>query len=223
MNFTEELNTQELTQETALVVQQARAFIVDSTESFQAAGAFLKTVKDGMKKVTDFFADSKAKAAAAHKAICESEKKMLDPLKAAETTLKSTMGAYDMKVREEKMRAEAEARRKQQEEAERLMREAIAAEEAGDAIGAEVAMQTAEIVNDMKPVATVQAPKASGISTRMKWVAEVTDERVVPPYINGVCVRPIDTAALVKMAQLSNGTIEVPGIKFRQEAVIAVR
>lgn len=218
-----ELNTQALSQETALVVQQANAFVVESNEQFGAAGAFLTEIKTAAKKVTEFFKDSKDKAKAAHQAICDAEKTLLDPLKLAEVTVKGTMGAYQTRIRIEQERAEAEARRRQQEEAERLAREAVAAEESGDAVGAEIAMHAAAMVEDMKPVATVQAPKAAGISTRMKWVADIVNPQAVPAYVNGIEVRPIDTMALAKLAQLSSGTLEVPGVKFRQEAVIAAR
>jgi ATPase subunit of ABC transporter with duplicated ATPase domains len=218
-----EYTEQTLSTETALVVQQAQSFAVTTNEQYEAAGAFLTTIKSKAKAVVDFFADSKAKALAAHRAICESEKKLLDPLKDAESVLKRAMGAYQTRVQEEQRKAAEEARRRQQEEAERLAREAVAAEEKGDAIGAEIAMHAAAMIEDMKPAVVMETPKAAGVSTRMKWVADVTDPQAVPAYVNGIEVRPIDTGALVKLAQLSNGTLSVPGVKFRQEAMITAR
>ena len=219
-----EYTEQTLSTETELVVQQAQSFAVTTNEQFEAAGAFLTTVKSKAKAVVDFFADSKAKALASHRAICDSEKKLLDPLKAAEVALKGAMGAYQTRVQEEQRRAAEEARRRQQEEADRLASEAVAAEEKGDELGAEIAMHAAAMVEDMRPVQlATMAPKASGISTRMKWVVDVIDAQAVPTYVNGIEVRTIDTSALAKLAQLSNGTLSVPGVKFRQEAVIAAR
>lgn len=218
-----EFEQQALTTETTAVVARARAFAVATNDEYQEAGAFLTDIKRAVKKVTEFFADSKAKAAAAHKAVCDNEKALLDPLKLAEGALKGTMAAYNMKVEQERIEAEVEAWRRQQEEADRLAQQAVDAEEKGDVFGAQMAMAQASMVEDMKPVQTVQAPKAAGVSMRYKWVADVLDEKAVPAYANGICIRIIDTAALANLARMSNGQIEIPGIRFRQEPIISAR
>lgn len=221
--MSELLQETELTSETALVVYTAATFDVSSNDTYKKAAEYLKVIKAKIQTVVVFFADSKAKAAATHKAICASENKLLEPLKASDKSLRLAMNSYDAMVREEQRKAELEARRRQQEEAERLMQRAVKAEAEGDAIGVEIAIATASIVEEMKPVQTILAPKAAGISTRMKWVADIVDDKAVPAYINGVCIRPVDTSALQKLAQLSNGTMEISGVRFRQESIISVR
>lgn len=213
-----------LTTETTAVVERARSIVIESNEQYEAAGKFLTNIKQASKRVTEFFADAKKKSRAAWQAIIDSEKTLLDPLTEAESTLKRTMGAYSLKVQKEQRKSETGARRRQQEEANRLVQQAVDAEQAGDALGAQMAMAQAAMVEDMKPVAAVtQQPKAVGVSTRMKWTAEIVDEKAVPPYVNGICIRPIDTAQAVKLATLANGTIDIPGIRFSREPVIVAR
>jgi hypothetical protein len=208
--------------ETTALAAQANAVVVTNDAQKQDAANFLKAIKEKAKAVTDFFAAPKKKADELHKAICEQEKTILQPLKDAETIIKRTVGEYDNQQRMERNRLEQEARRRQQEEADRLLAEAAAAEQSGDTIGAETLLASAEIVADMKPTVTAPA-KTSGISTRYKWVAEVVADAAVPTHINGLCIRPIDIAALNKLAQASNGTLDVPGVKFKQEPIITVR
>jgi hypothetical protein len=45
----------------------------------------------------------------------------------------------------------------------------------------------------------------------------------VPVEVAGVVIRPVDLAAVNKMAQASKGKIQIPGIEIYEEQSVAVR
>ena len=65
--------------------------------------------------------------------------------------------------------------------------------------------------------------KADGISVRRKWKARVVKEYQVPIAVAGITIRPIDQSALNKLAAISKGQLECPGVEFYQEETTAVR
>ena len=149
---------------------------------------------------------------------------MLQPISDAEQIIKRSMGAYQQKVDAERRAAEAEARRLAQEERDRLLAEAVAAEDSGDNLAAQTNLIMAEIVEDMKTPALIAQPlKAQGVSTRMVWKARLTDPAAVPCYANGVEIRPVDLGALNTVARLTKGTAIIPGVEFCQDAQISAR
>jgi hypothetical protein len=133
------------------------------------------------------------------------------------------MAAYDLQVRMEREQAEIAARKRQQEEADRFAQQAAEADASGDVYGAEMAMAAAAMVEDMTPAAQVEQPKAEGISTRYKWVAVVLNSEAVPISVNGIVIRPVDEKKLAELAKMTNGTAEVPGVRFRKEPIIVSR
>ena len=205
-------------------VEYAKSLAIVNDDAFQTAGEFLREIKARTKQVTDYWADPKAKAAAAHKEIVAKEKAMTAPLTEAEAIIKRSMTVYQQEQLAKRRAEEAEIRRKQQEERDRLLAEAAAAETAGNVVEAEVTLAMAEMVEDMAPAPVAPPPpKAQGISTRTTWKARIVNEKIVPPYANGVTIRPVDLSALNGIARLTKGTATIPGIEFYEDASIAVR
>lgn len=194
------------------VVQKAKSFAVTDNASNEAAAEFLKNIKSSQKQVKDFFAESKQKAAEAHKAICANENSMLKPLQESEALLKDKMSAFWQA--QERIRIEAE--RKAAEEAEKLNAEAVAAIEDGNEEKAqELAMQSAMKAAEVQ----VSAPqKVAGISVREVWKWEVTDIKAVPrEYL------VVNEQALNGIAKSAKDTLPIPGIRFYAEKSIAAR
>lgn len=194
------------------VVQKAKSFAVTDNASNEAAAEFLKNIKSSQKQVKDFFAESKQKAAEAHKAICANENSMLKPLQESEALLKNKMSAFW--EAQEKIRIEAE--RKAAEEAEKTNASALEALEAGDEekaqrLAMESAMKAAEV--------QVSAPqKIKGITTSQVWTFEVEDFNLVPrEYL------VVNEQALSALAKSTKGSFKVPGIKFVPKTQIAAR
>lgn len=204
-------------------VAHAKALTIENDEVYQEAGAYLRVIKTQSKEITEYWSAPKSRAMEAHREIVAKEKAMLQPLTEAETIIKRSMSAYQQAVEAKRRAEEAELRRKQQEERDRLLAEAADAEENGDVLTAETTMIIAEMVEDIKPVVVSSAPKAAGISTRKTWKARIVDENAVPVVANGITIRPIDMSALNKLAVLTKGTGTIPGVEFYEDVTLAVR
>ena len=208
-----------------LTVKQAQSLTIKSQEDYTHAADMLRDIKTRAKEVADYWAQPKQTAAAAHKQICQREKDMLTPLDQAERVIKTTMTTYSRAVEEARRKAEAEALRLQREEADRLLREAAEADASGDTVGAEITLNMAQMVEEMKVSQAVSAPApvAAGISTRKVWKARVTDPAKVPVEMGGLVIRPIDEALLNKLAVTSKGTMIIPGVEMYQEESLSAR
>jgi len=203
----------------------AKSIVIANHEEYEGAADFLTEIKRRAKAVKDYWAEPKSRAKAAHQSVVDKEKAMLDPLSESETIVKRAMVTYQNAVEVARRKAEAEARERQRLEAERLMKEAVAAEEKGDDAKASIAMAMAEMVEDMKaPMPNaVETPKASGISTRKVWKARIINPGLVPIMANGIEIRPINSSAIDQLARMSRGTIEIPGVEFYEDVILSAR
>lgn len=204
-------------------ISEAKSLKIENQQDYERAAAFLIEIKRRAKQMKDYWKPTKEAAKAAHAQVCQREKEMLAPLEEAEKAIKASMAGYQMAVQIARLQAEQEARRRQQEERDRLLAEAAEAEKSGDMQGAMVGMAMAEMVEDMKAPNTVSFEQAKGTSTRRRWRARVIDERAVPAYSGCIQLRKIDQSALDKLAAASEGTAQVPGVEFYQETIISAR
>ena len=207
----------------ALMVQKANEMTITTNEQYEDAGRFLVEIKTRMKQVTDYWKEPKAQAASAHKLICTKEKEMMTPLTNAEAIIKKSMVAYQKVVEEERRKEEERLQKLKQEEVDRQLAQAIAAEQNGDQQGAEMSMAMAQMIDDMKPTQAVAKPTASGTSVRKIWKARVVDPKLVPAYVNGIEVREIKMSSLNNLAKMTNGELQVPGVEFYEESGIVAR
>lgn len=207
------------TQATALE-RQVDAMVVSNDVGYAAAAELLKRVKKAQTAVKNYWEPLRKSAKAAYDAVVEKKKNMLDPIEKAEKVLKSKMGEYAMELerrqREEALRQQAEAKA----EAERLLNEAVEAETNGDDAGVESALTVVEVYEDVAAMSsTVKAtkPKASGISLQKTWKITGVDPEKVPISFNGTEIRPVDTAAVLRLIKASKGQISIPGIEFAED------
>lgn len=206
-----------------LMVSKANSITITTNEDYEEAGRFLVEIKTRMKQVKDYWAEPKKQAASAHKMICDKEKQMLTPLNTAEAMIKKSMVTYQAAVEKARREAEEAARKRQQEEADRLLAEALKAESNGDDQTAAINMAMAQMIDDMKPSQQFDKPVATGTSIRKTWKAEITNPKLVPAYVNGIEVREIKMSALNELAKMTNGTLEIPGVRFYQDSVLFAR
>ena len=197
---------------------QAEAIVVSNDEEYTEAGEFGVLLREKIAEVTEFFAPMKKAAHDAHKQVCDREKQMLTPLKNAESVLKKTMGEYAMKKERERRAAEEAARRLAMEEANRKLEESIRAEENGDMEAANSAMLDAEIADSASRMAVVnmEQPKAKGVTSTKDWEIDSIDLSKVPTEVMGMVIRPVDTAAVMKLIRASKGQIQIEGIKYHE-------
>lgn len=210
-------------QESNLAIQYANDMVITDNESYEVAGNWLRDLKTYTKKVQEYWKPIKEQAHKAWKSICEKEKAILDPINKAEAIVKQKMAEYQrqQEAKERAMREELE--RRQREEAERLLKEAKEKGAAGDTFGAELLKAQAELLESSAPVATMQKAKAEGVSQKKAWKARVIDEKQVPIEVMGIVIRPVDQSALDKLAKISEGKAQIPGVEFYQEIIMSVR
>lgn len=217
------VETEPVEEKALSIVDQAKAVKVTDASTYTAAGTLWKAIGDMIKEVKDTFDPICDAAHRAHKQAVEKRAKYLDPLAAAQKSIKGLMSAYDAEQerirREEQARLEAEARKKEEE---RRLQEAIEAEEALRAQGAtkeEVAQETAAILETPVIFAPIVIPKTTpklqgGPVYRTIWKARIVTESLIPRQymvpdmvkINGV----------VRSLKAQHG---IPGVEAYEERV----
>lgn len=216
---------QQMGQEVSRIEQAANAVVIASDADYEKAGALLSGIKAQQKTVKEFFEPLRKTTKAAYDSVLSRRKDMTDPLDKAEKVIKGKMGAYQQEVERRRREQEEKLRRAAEAEREKAFTAAVAAEAAGDALGAEMAMMDAEVMDDAASVATVHtaAPKVKGISTRTGYGITSIDPDKVPVSVAGVVIRPVDEKAVMALIKASNGKIQIPGVTYRETTIISAK
>jgi hypothetical protein len=207
------------------VIDQAKDVVVTDAETYTSAGILWKSIGEMIKEVKETFDPICEAAHQAHKKATEKRAKYLDPLTAAQKSVKQLMSAYDLeqeRIRQaEQRRLEEEARKAEEE---RRLQEAIEAEEEAKRNGAtveEAAQEAQAIIEEPVYVPPVVLPKATpklqgGPVYREVWSAQVTDikalcKAVAEGRASTECVMA-NMPVLNKMATALKNTMNVPGV-----------
>jgi hypothetical protein len=205
----------EIKENESKVIEFASAIVVTSEETKANAMEFVKVIRNTRDKVVGYWSEPKQSAHKSWKAIVAKEKEMLDRLDEAEKLVKGKLNDY-VRAQERVLEAQqsklAETRRL---EAEKLLAEAVEMEKTGDVIGSAIAMQVAERLDSNN----VAFEKPS--NTKVVFSAVVENESIVPAYLDGMCLRPVDAkACLAYYKQFGKAPA---GIAIKQETEIMVR
>ena len=203
-------------QELAPVVESAKAFQVLDVTSHGRALECVKALRDGERKITDYFEPARKAADQAKKEILAARDGLIGPFAEARTI-------YDGKALEyetaEKQRTEEEQRRLEvlarKQEEERQLAEAQAAQDAGDKVLAE------QIIREPVTVPVIRvAPslaQVAGVTTRTIWSAEVVD---FPALVRFVAAHPEWTHLLEpcmpnlnRAAVSQHEALAIPGVR----------
>jgi len=217
------IETEPVEEKALSIIDQAKAVQVTDAATYTVAGSLWKSIGDMIKEVKDTFDPLVQAAHITHKAAVEKRAKYLDPLTAAQKSVKKLMSDYDAemeRVRQEEQRRLAEIARKQEEE--RLLAEAILVEEEARRNGAteeEAAQEAQAVIDDpvyVTPVVVAKAtPKlAGGPVYRTIWKARVVDETKIP--------REYMVPDMVKIngvVRALKGSANIPGIQAYEERV----
>ena len=228
-----DLTEMEIRQTANQALEIAQSRIVQTSEDYQEAGNARRYIKEALSKISDYWTPKKEQAYKLHKSLVAAEKEMKQPLEKADKTITSRMEEYRLEIArrqreaEEAKRKAEEIRRRAEEDVRRLVEEASQKEELDDEdveilqIAQEELEQSESLVDSVEyaPVET----KAEGISVRKKWKARVVKEYQVPIAVAGITIRPVDQSALNKLAALSKGECDCPGVEFYQEESTVVR
>jgi len=208
-----------LRKEIAPVLQRAQAIAVRTTADRADAKAFLVAVKSAQERAHKKFDGMVEKTHAAWKEALDLRASFVDPLKAAEGTVKQLILTYDAEresIRlEEQRRLQAIADEAARKERERLEKEAakLKTPELREAR----LEQAASIVAPVVTVAAQEKPK--GESTRKLWRARLTDKAALIQAaahgneIAATCLT-FDQKAANTMATGTKGAVPCPGIKW---------
>jgi len=216
---------QNLDKEVSIIERQAMAIDVSSDLGYSAAGSLLVQIKDMQKKIKEYWSPLKSATDKAHKDVVAREKEMLQPIAGAEIILKGKMGEYTKRQRQIAEELEARKRREAEEEAAKKLAEAAALENSGDNLGADYAMAEAEVYEQYANFVTVDVkkPKVQGVSTTKSWKIKSIDPNLVPTFFNGIELRPVDKAAVLRLVKASKGSIIIPGVEIEEDVVISAR
>ena len=214
-----------LAEEVSLVKTEAQKISVVTEKDYAEAAEVLKTVKTKAAEVTEFFKPLKDAAHKAHAEICNREKACLAPLKDAEAVIKNAMKDYLMEQDRLRREAEAAARKAAQEEAEKRMNEAIAAEQSGDTAKAEQLFAEASVADTLSGNITVLAEKpiVQGVSATKDWEIVSVDADKVPAYLCGIELRPVDLGAVKRLIKASKGSVQIPGVTYKETLSMSAR
>ena len=222
---TESAEEKSLSSTVSMIELKAEAMQVDSDLSYSAAAEFLKQIKSAQKKVKEYWEPLRVSAKRAYDDVLAKKKEMTEPIENAEKTLKRKMSDYTMEQQRRAREEEERLRREAQAEIDRKLEEAAKLEEQGDAAGADFAMAEAEVYDQYAAVVAVkpQQPKISGVSTSKTWKIKSIDASKVPVFFNGVELRPVDTAAVLRLIKSSKGQISIPGVEIAEDISMSVR
>lgn len=200
---------------------EARADSVTITDqnSFEVASELIRQIKTMQKRVKEYWEPLRLNAKAAYDSVLARKNEMMNPLEAAEKTIKGKVSQYTIELEKEKKRQEAEARRLAEEEARRKLEEAVKADSEGDVATAEVAMMEAEIMETASKNISIQMekPTADGVSLVKDYEIVSIDESQLPLYVDGVKMWKTPWEANIKrLIKMKGGMVNIPGVVFRE-------
>jgi len=211
------VQTEPVEEKALTIVDQAAAVKVTDSATYTAAGALWKAIGDMIKEVKETFDPICEAAHTAHKKAVEKRSKYLDPLTAAQKSVKQLMGAYDAEQERtrlaEQRRLEEIARKAAEEQA---LMDAIAAEEEAKANGAtqeEAAQEAEAVIAQPVYVAPVVIPKAvpkmqGGPVYREVWDFEIIDANLIPrQYMQ------VNTVAIGGVVRSLKAQASIPGVR----------
>lgn len=215
----------ELTRTVTEIELHAQSIIIANADDYQQAADFGRALKQKSAEVTAFFAPMKKAAHDAHKQVCDREKQMLAPLVNAEKVIKKTMGDWAME--QERIRKEEEERLRKAAEAEsdRLFQQALEADRNGDVAARDAALMDAQVIEQAGRNLAIpgESTKANGVSVSKDWEITGVASDKVPVTFSGIELRPVDTAAVLRLIRASKGQIEIPGISYKEAAKMSFR
>lgn len=192
---------------------KAASLVIMNDQQYQEAAEIGKEIKRRAKMVTDLFQPIKEAANKAHKAACAREKEMLLPLQEAERMVKASMSAYTMEQERKRLEAEETARKAREEEARRMLEQAVALDEQGDSEAAAAVLEDAQVMAETPAVAAPAVLVTKGVTQKKVWDIQIVSPGDVPVSFAGVVIRPIDIATIKKLVTASKGKMQIPGVK----------
>ncbi|MFA5324417.1 MAG: hypothetical protein WC373_17200 [Smithella sp.] len=213
-------STKEIQEVNALalsVPDQAKQISIKTMADYTRASDIIMSIKAIRKKITDTFKPIKQKMDAAKQEVLDQEKAADKPLKEAEAWLSPQIIEWN-REQERIRKAEEDRLRKiaEDEEKERKLQEAVAAEQSGNKEEAEA------IINEpvyIPPVVVPKAvPKVEGMSIRENWKFRITNEKLIPrEYLKA------DEVKIGQVVRAMKSAANIPGVEVYNEGTVSGR
>lgn len=222
------MNNQEnedIKNEVDLIVSTAEAMVISNNDDLEKATEFIKEVKTRYKSIESFYEPMIISAKQTYDTVRAERDKYLKPLKQIESEVKDLMNNYNNKMLQIQ-RAEAERIAKEKEENRQKLIEA----ERELANGNENAREKIEeLLETTSEDNKIEAPKISGMSTRIVYVVNITDLDKVPKKFNNVPLLELSKLGKdylikeYKIAKALKQDFNVDGIEVKEEVTTVVR
>lgn len=144
------MEEKDLKQELVTYDEKVSSIVVRTAEQYELAGGLLIGLQHLYKQIQDYWAEPKKRAHEAHKAICQKETDMLKPVEEKGKLLRSKVNEYlaeqDRIRRDAQAKADRERAEEERKMREKLLAQALKAEEKGKSEKAEELRTMAEEV-----------------------------------------------------------------------------
>ena len=216
---------EDIKNEVDLIVSTAEAMVISNNSDLEKATEFIKEIKTRYKSIESFYEPMVASAKQTYDTVRSERDKYLKPLKQIESEVKDLMNNYNNKMLQIQ-RAEAERIAKEKEENRHKLTEA----ERELANGNENAREKIEeLLETTSEDNKIEAPKISGMSTRIVYVVNITDLDKVPKKFNNVPLLELSKLGKdylikeYKIAKALKQDFNVDGIEVKEEVTTVVR
>lgn len=216
---------QQQVQKVVDLAKEYENFEIATVEDCQYAANILVDLKKNCKALESRRKEITKPMDDAKKSVMALFKPATDALTAVEKMLKPRIAKFQQEQEAKQRQLEAEAREKARKEREKLEARAEKAREKGQVEKADALEEKAMTTVAQTPVA---APtKVSGVSTRKRWVAEVTDVQAVCRGIaNGdipASILEFKQAELNKFASTWQSNKQFDGLNIYQDSIVSTR
>ena len=216
---------EDIKNEVDLIVSTAESMVISNNSDLEKATEFIKEIKTRYKSIESFYEPMVASAKQTYDTVRSERDKYLKPLKQIESEVKDLMNNYNNKMLQIQ-RAEAERIAKEKEENRQKLIEA----ERELANGNENAREKIEeLLETTSEDNKIEAPKISGMSTRIVYVVNITDLDKVPKKFNNVPLLELSKLGKdylikeYKIAKALKQDFNVDGIEVKEEVTTVVR
>lgn len=208
-----------------VLIERTSALAVTDADSYREAAILVRELRAMKATVEETFAEPKALAHQAHKAIIASEKRHLERLEAAEGELRSMMVQWANAAEVVAEKRTQEARRIMLEEARQASIQTASKLIANGQREDAVRCLSHPIQLAREPVWPSAVPKLKGVSIRRSWKAEVSDPLAL--LVWAAKNRRVDLfkpvqKTLDSLARQGSGTGAPPGVRFSAVTSVAI-
>jgi hypothetical protein len=196
------------------ILEVCKNFIINDQSSYEEADRKVSETASLEKGIAEYWAEPKATAHKAWKAICTKEKEMLEPIKQGSKILSANMSAYRRAFTEAEQRKRDEEIKKAKEQAQ--LEAFKLAEQGVDEVAVEAVLEMAEEPVSVAPVAELRGKTSFVLDYEVKVIPG--QEHLIPKEIlqptTPQMVKALE-AKIKKLAKVTGGQ-KIAGIEITQ-------